>query len=713
MSTKKSILLLLGISILVYYRWLLPGVFTNSDWGYASSAFLKGYFNFPSIWSLISNFGTVDLIAWRYPINFLYGVLSLFHFDSSISDRIIVFWPTLILGNIAMYFLVRKVTGSSLGGFIGSLVFNYATYFFVSQTAFLLYSGAVWSIITLLGFMLTLEKKNISLAILSGLSLFVTGAYDFRMAYISVFLLTGYFIYWTVFLQREKPIKVFIHNGLLLFLIFFIFGLLNSYWVIPLVLSKKFASNIILQRGLFGNEFLNITYAITLSHPFWTGGQLAVFHPQTILVYFWIIPILAFFGLYLGRFRKNIVFFGLVAFVGIFLTKQVGQPFSGVYIYLFEHLPGFSAFREATKFYFLVALGFSILIGEFVSVILSKYSFSGKKIFKYFLLLSLTILFVSNGVPFIKEDLGMSVPHTEPQDYVSLNKFILSEKEFSRTLWVPAFSRWGPSDSTHTVLSGVDTINNEWSNLFVVDNDSHIADGGTLLMESLDKSFSRRLLSNSSIKFVILPLEDISNDDDFFVFYGENRNYYAEELSKTPYLKRINANTGKIVVYENQSARPHIYSTLKKETIYADIPYQKVNFTYINPTTYTINLKNISKPFYLNFTDSYNPNWELHIGNVSWMEPLYRTNYFLSVKHFANDAGLNSFYVDPHQICSTSQNCTKNKDGSYSMNVTLYFEPQSYVYMGLIIGGITLIGVSGYLSFVGYAFLKRKYEKRN
>jgi len=52
--------------------------------------------------------------------------------------------------------------------------------------------------------------------------------------------------------------------------------------------------------------------------------------------------------------------------------------------------------------------------------------------------------------------------------------------------------------------------------------------------------------------------------------------------------------------------------------------------------------------------------------------------------------------------------CVGNKDGTYDMNITLYFTPQSYMYLGLIISGATLVLIIGFLAFV---FGKYLYEK--
>jgi hypothetical protein len=45
------------------------------------------------------------------------------------------------------------------------------------------------------------------------------------------------------------------------------------------------------------------------------------------------------------------------------------------------------------------------------------------------------------------------------------------------------------------------------------------------------------------------------------------------------------------------------------------------------------------------------------------------------------------------------------------MRLTLYFKPQSYFYLGLLISGTTLLACLGYLAYA-YAFAKRRKVKR-
>lgn len=712
MTVKKSILLLLAISLLVYLKWVLPGIYFDGDWPYYPVRILKEFFYLPRAWTPFGDFGGLDLTLWRYPLFLTYGLFGVLHMDSSIADRVLVFFPTIILGNISVFYLTKKITRSSIGGIFGALVFNYNTYIFIVNTAFLLYSGAVWVVITLLFFMLSLEKKKLFFSILTLVSLWISSIYDIRMSYISCLLLFGYYTYYVIFIQKNIGIKAFIGSLSYLFSPISIFILLNLYWVFPLIFSKKLVTNSLLQRSLFGNEFLNILYSITLYHPFWSGAQIAAFNPQPILFYFWLIPIVAFLGLFVGKNNKHILFFGIVTILGVFLTKQVGQPFSYMYVFLFQHLPGFSAFREATKFYFIISLGYSVLIGSFVSFI-GRLPIARKYLqYKVGILVLLFVVLMSNTLPFIFGKTAMSNAYVKDEQYYVLENYLFNQRGFFRHLWIPRGSKWSTATYDKPGYSADVITNGLWAKYYLSNLDYDAKKIPHVILTSLTQSYSQSLLSVYSIKYIIVPIQDDKNDADFFTLYGKNRQYYIDNLNKISYLKKIDIGTKDIAIYENPTVKPHIYLTAEEESIYKNILYQKVIYSSPNTSLYVLPIEHISQPVYLNFSSSFSPNWELHLGSFNWFEALVKKNYSLSVNHFANDAGLNSFYIDPKVVCLSATGCVKNPDGSYSMKLILYFKPQEYLYFGLIISSVTLLGVLVALVILGIKEIKN-YGKKN
>src|SRR5205807_4039729 len=78
-----------------------------------------------------------------------------------------------------------------------------------------------------------------------------------------------------------------------------------------------------------------------------------------------ILPIMAFAALLIRRRSSLIAFFSLTAILAVFLTKGVNPPFESLYENVFLTNALLQAFREPYgKFGFLIALSYSVLIGE-------------------------------------------------------------------------------------------------------------------------------------------------------------------------------------------------------------------------------------------------------------------------------------------------------------------------------------------------------------
>src|SRR5262249_33231323 len=78
---------------------------------------------------------------------------------------------------------------------------------------------------------------------------------------------------------------------------------------------------------------------------------------------------------------------------------------------------------------------------------------------------------------------------------------------------------------------------------------------------------AKELLDAGSVEYVVVPIRDLSNEDDFFQNYGNDRNYYLNALSSLTYLKKLNLQLDGLVVYENTSFRPYISASTDLKTI--------------------------------------------------------------------------------------------------------------------------------------------------
>lgn len=715
LAKKKNlffILLLSSIAILSHWIWFnFSSILTYGDWYYWPNEAVKELYYSWGTWLGNLSFGSVNV---QLPFNLFMLTWSLIgnlggSYDTAVKLTFLI--PISILSFISPYILSKKIAQDNFISFVAALFYATTTYGIANQLPI----QFVYSLVPLLiyFFISALEKNKLVNWLIFVLIYWVGVCYEIRMMYLVSVVLTIYFLFFGF-----SKLKNYYKNILLS--LFFVVGL-NIFWFLPIALGGLSNSiTTITSRGLFATELLDLPHALTLFNWLWTGGYPdKTFTQQPIIWYFWLIPFIAFSvfisskNLFHTKEKKLIIFFSIISLLGIFLTKESARPLAHLYYWLYVHLPGFGLFREASKFYLIISVGYLGLIS--FSLLAMKKVFNKKNaIIFYFTALILILISLINLKPLTTGEIGgLFVARQMPRDYLLVKNNILSKRqEYFRTLWIPRAPRWGFIEDNHPRVSMVDVAYTTWGNLDKNKISSTKYTGAELMVLLLKNSYAKNLISLSSIKYIIIPVEDIANDDDFFIYYGKSRKYYIRQLDKIDYLHKVDIGTKEIVIYENYNYRPHVYATAEKETIYKDLRpmIYDLRYKFINPTEYTFSIKNVSNPFYLNFSESYHPDWKIRIGDFNWMNVLTDKNYFISDKnHLKNDASLNSYYIDPSVVCKVER-CKVNKDGSYDISGTLYFAPQSYMYLGLIISGSTLIFVLSYLSFT---FIKHIYERKD
>lgn len=712
-------LLIITIAAIVYYRWLSLAVFSSGDYKFHFAEDLRETQAF-GMWDYFG-LGTVNILPWRLmgPGSLLYGLFGMLGLNSNIADKFMVIWPWVFFSGISSFFLVRKITKSNAGGFIGSLVFSYNTYFLAINTQghLLLSMASVYAVLAFLFLLKSIEEGKKSAVVLTALFLFLTGASDFRVYYLSILLVFIYFLYHSAFVEGLSGFRKFLKNSLVFAVPVGISLLLNLFWIAASLKAGSLTENAVLDRNLFGDGFFKIENAITLTHPFWASGRVDWFIVQGISIHFWLIPIMALLGLILNRKNKNVLFFGIISVLGIFLSKQTNEPFGYGYRWLFENLPGFNAFREASKFYFFVALGYAVLIGAFTAWLWSNWSRKKIQIYgRYSLIFLITLVFIWNTKSIISGGISpIFVAQKIPRDYLIFKDFVLNQQDSFRTFWVPTYSKYAIFTSGKPLLVG-----GMLEDGFLKPSENLSEKEKAVAIFALDDA--GRVFDNFSIKYVVIPNQDFSNEQDPFLNYGEAgdadiRKWYISEIDQVNWLKKIDSGTKDLVVYENENYRPHIYLTEETETINEAVEFKKTDFVAENPEKYDVSIENVREPVYLNFSEKFNPKWKLHVGGFSWPAVLMNKDYaIVDDNHFRNDAGLNSFYIDPDEICSSESEsrrwCKLNEDGSYDINLTLYFEPQGWFYLGLVISVLTLVGCLGYLGYYRSMSSSRKINDK-
>lgn len=675
-----AIIALVVISAVVYHRWLSFGIFSFADYGFRFPETLKDYFTV-SLWRSNSMLGYPNLTVWMLLFDALPGIFGRFGFASNVADKFFIFWPFVFATPLASFFLARRILRNDVAAFVSALVYSFNTYFLAINTQghFSLSVAGAFAPLVILFFMKSVEESRIAFSVVSALLLFIVGSYDFRVAYVIAAVIFLYFLF-SIIMERSKE---YLKKSTASFSVFvFLALLLNLYWMLSFAKMGPSSDIEVLSRSIIDFS-LNLPRAMTLFHPFWTGSVPTWFDAQNIPFYFWLIPVFAVLGFWLGRKNKNVIFFGLISLFGIILTKQTADPFGNLYLWLHAHLPGFGAFREASKFFILIAMGYSILIGSFVTWIVSNWVEGKTKIWgKYGMIILVSGLFLWNAQSIVTGKMGtIFVPRNPSQDDLKLRKLVNGQDDFYRTLWVPLVSNFPSYSNVHPMMNAIDLEKGSWESFSENLGQGGDDDRGQRIVDTFNLPYSKNLLSLSSVRYVMID---------------NKKEFYVDSLKDIPYLKKTDAGVKNFTVLENQDYRPHIYATAERETIHKDIPFQKLDYVQISPVKYSVVLKNAKDPLFLNFSEAYHPNWKLGLGN----------DFLSDSDHFQNDAKLNSYHVDPQKICA-SGGCVKNSDGTFDINLTLYFSPQAYLDSGLIVMVATLFGS---LAFLAYELKKRHNE---
>ena len=699
--------LLLILAIITHVNWFNPSTTLNSgDWLFFPDEIVKQLWRNWTTWITFGELGYSNPQISFYFFKLIWSIIGNLGFSYDVATKITFFIPIAILGFISPYILFKKIFQDNFIAFTAALFYGTTTPFLIRQIGHLPIAFVYALTPLILYFFILSLNKNKSIYWLFFISLFsIALYYELRITLEVLLILTIYFLIFHI-----GEIKKYLKNLIIFGVVLIGF---NSFWLLPLFFGDNLNSIAIFKnRSLFGNWLFDLVHSFTLYENSWTGSYPNMeFIKQPVKWYFWIVPIFISISLFSKNknTKKSILFFWIISLIGILLTKQSSLPFPALYGWLYDNIPLFGLFREASKFFLLTSLGYSALLG-YSLILLKDFSIQIKK--SLFLIMSLIIIFLSlyNTKPLLtKEIRTLFIPKYIPNDYSIVNKFISNQPDYFRTLWVPTSSRWGFFIDNHPSISAVGVVE-YWSKI--------INSGFLESLPIFKYSFSNQLIDLAAVKYVFIPLQDRLNDDNFFIFYGK-RQLFINDLNKLNYLKKINIGTKEIIIYENKDYRPHIYLTEKKETIYKNIPYQKIDFKYINPTQYKVNLINIKSPVYLNFSESYHPYWKIRVGppagqikgalragEFNWFKAIVYKKYFLPDKyHFQNDAMLNSFYFDPKQICSDNL-CAQNSDDSLDINLTLYFKPQSYFYLGGIISLVTFISCIIFL-ILRFAKLRR------
>lgn len=446
------------ITLVLVVFWKFIGVSNNvaNDFSYLSKPELISRFTLPQIWQerISEGFGQyVLLILWNWPMDLLYGLLGKIGIAFSLIQILVFLLPFVFIGYYSFKRFVNYFEIEGVKEKIGIL------FYLINPYVILLIDGGQLSIAlayilipaVFVSFLRGVDGDFRS-KLVAGLFFAGLGFLDIRYLYLLAILLIVYFVY--EMFGSKKSIFIQIQSWFYTILaISIVFGILNAYWIIPSIFSRtptlpEGYSNVSQVTNL---SFTNWKHAVLL-HP--SGWYKNVFgNVMSLNKEFVLVPVFVLLGFIIGIKKKSTYFFVSLTLLGIFLVKGSNVPFSGVYPYLFEHIPGFSLFRDSTKFFVFIALGYSYFIGLLIDKIhINNKSKVVSLVTTGFIICYL--LFLVRPV-WLGQMTGMFSKPVNEQGFKEVWNKLENDNDFGRVLWLPAQPPLGYSSPSHPSIEGV------------------------------------------------------------------------------------------------------------------------------------------------------------------------------------------------------------------------------------------------------------------
>jgi hypothetical protein len=496
MFLRIAVLIIVG---LVYLPWLTTGrSLSAGDWPYLFAENIRSFLWTPEIrflW-LAPYYQIVTKIVVQY-----LGV------PWNIAEKVLWFLPFVLISVAAGYTAFRS--------WISVLIYSTSTYILMvvgggQMGVGMAYaiSPLVFSLLShLLNYLFTTTvswRELIKKSVVCMLMLWLEVMFDPRITLLTVF--SGVFVslqFFKMAVLRSSG-RYILAAGLAIPAVVLTF---HWYWILPLLTSHGSAIarqlSDVSQGTLQFLSFASFSQTISFLHPNW---------PENIFgkVYFMkseflVIPIVAFSSLFwVNRVihvkinssvkpdHKKILYFALLGLVGAFLAKGTQEPFGIVYVWLFQYVPGFTLFRDPTKFYVVIALSYAVLIP--LSLELYADTLKNKLPHARSLVTGLFVLYwVFTIRPAVLHTLnGTFAPQGIPEEYILLKDFLFKDLTLYNTIWLPNRQRFGFVSDIHPGVDAVDLSGS--ANL-------------TENIQWVSEEKTRALLKKDTIRYVIVPFD--------------------------------------------------------------------------------------------------------------------------------------------------------------------------------------------------------------
>lgn len=453
------------VSFIVVTSYLIaignPGLM-GGDWRYFSGRGMQLWQNHYA-WNDFSSFGALNVVMWQSIAQAVYPLAAYLGAPVAIADFIYVKLP-LIATTLLVGIELGKLSEDKRWSWITILLYSANTYIITSahQAHFPLVVSFNLCVIAI-----CLIRVGTPRHFYAGIgALFLASSYDFRFLYVAaIFSIVLYFLEQIICRQVRNKFA----TDLLLAVI--MVSLPHLSWIFLLGSSPEFASVGGVGRALFGEGFFDLLHGIALQHPFSDGYDIHWFKKSEVDP-IGVIAAAAIPLAFLMKRNRGMAIFGSLLFIGgVFLVKMTSPPFGFMYELAYNYLPGFNAFREASKFLPIAIVGWIICVTVFFGSASREHH---QKLLMVTFLIVLIIVSFSRLEKFMHpskvnffdypiDSTDYLTPHTIPKEYADAIKYFdnldLSSLANTRFLCIPGCSIWLDGTTVGARSVGIAEVN--------------------------------------------------------------------------------------------------------------------------------------------------------------------------------------------------------------------------------------------------------------
>lgn len=541
---------------------------------------------------------------------------------------------------------------------------------------------------------------------------------------------------------------------------FGLFALLHAYWLVPFMIGLTSSSTAEIYGGNQEAVFEGVRGKIHYLEAFdlfqYPGTwQTLLYRGRVPHVFYFATTafVVTVFMLRGRRGPQRRVFLLLLAIYLISLNLGLGpnsRITGGMWQYAYERAPGFGFFRTFSRFFNVALVALALLV---------VYAFNQLRIdrFKYYrpvVGFFMIALVVSHLVFFTGDMNGTITAGRVPSEYASLNARLRdiagdssgiitfpnieyegyqwnanrNQKAFQQITYFKDLFLNQPVVFNRLALTNLNLANEYIPRLLAFD--------GTFKFypsfdDDLGKVGAKYVLVHKDlfdVQKVINNLSALRTDAEAFRIGAVPYERYVTYFSGNPRYRTVEDNNV-FTVYENLTYRPALSAS-------------RAIFQKVNDTTYRVNLYRLEAARTLTLLQRFQPGWQLYLQprpSTGWCREslayhdglaecakgvgghdprkarLLTRGGTLAAPHTVALGYANEWLIDPTSIQKQfrEEYYSVNPDGGIDVELLVYFRPQSYFYVGLLITATALVACLATLSWQGATRLRQRASRRH